>query len=72
MRLAGHKLTIEWNGERGVESASTGTCTCGWQESGSSQEVVRSEYRWHLDRERRAADYVDPRISREEDRLAGF
>ncbi len=48
MRISGHKLTIEWNGEYGVESASTGTCPCGWQESGSNREVVRDEYRGHL------------------------
>jgi hypothetical protein len=51
MRLKGHKLSIEWNGERGRESSSTGTCICGWSESGSSREVVRDEYAVHLQRE---------------------
>lgn len=48
LRLAGHKLTMEWSGEYGYESSSTGTCPCGWMEHGSSQEVVRDEYRFHL------------------------
>jgi hypothetical protein len=39
---------MEWSGERGEESSSTGTCPCGWTESASSQKVVRSEYRAHL------------------------
>ena len=47
-RIKGHKLTMEWSGEYGVESSSTGTCPCGWTESASSQAVVRDEYRWHL------------------------
>ena len=51
MRIKGHKLTVEWSGERGAESTSTGYCTCGWEESASSQRVVRQEYRWHLERE---------------------
>ena len=52
LRLKGHKLTVHWNGEHGYESSSTGVCTCGWEESGSSRGVVQSEYRWHLERER--------------------
>lgn len=52
MRLKGHKLTITWSGEYGVESSSTGKCPCGWTESGSSQAVVRFEYHMHLIRER--------------------
>ena len=48
LRIPGHKLTIEWSGEYGVESTSTGTCTCGWQESASNQNEVRFEYREHL------------------------
>ena len=48
MRIKGHKLTMEWSGERGVESSSTGFCTCGWQESASSQREVRFEHREHL------------------------
>lgn len=39
---------VEWNGEYGEESSSTGTCRCGWQESASSQNEVRFEYRMHL------------------------
>ena len=50
--LKGHKLTIEWSGEYGVESTSTGTCRCGWTESGSSREIVRDEYGWHIAVER--------------------
>lgn len=49
-RLPGHKLTVEWSGEYGENSSSTGTCPCGWTESGSNREVVRDEYRWHLQR----------------------
>lgn len=48
LRASGHRLTVEWSGEYGYESSSTGTCTCGWAESGGSEEVVREEYRWHL------------------------
>lgn len=50
LRAPGHKLSLSWSGEYGVESSSTGTCTCGWEESASSQAVVRQEYRWHLER----------------------
>lgn len=59
-RVPGHRLSLEWSGERGEESSTTGTCACGdWQESGSSQKVVRDEYRHHLiqkDREQRALE----------------
>ena len=49
MRVPGHRLTVEWNGERErAESASTGRCPCGWSESCSSQKEVRREYRFHL------------------------
>lgn len=48
-RIPGHALSLEWSGEYGWESSSTGTCKCGtWQESASSQDVVRFEYRLHL------------------------
>ena len=50
--LKGHKLSIEWSGEYGIESTSTGTCKCGWTESCSSREIVRDEYGWHLERQR--------------------
>lgn len=49
--VRGHKLSMSWSGEYGDESTSTGECTCGWSESGSSQNVVHDEYAWHLDRE---------------------
>jgi len=29
LRLAGHKLSMEWSGEFGAESVTTGTCSCG-------------------------------------------
>jgi hypothetical protein len=49
LRAPGHALTVEWSGEHGPESSSTGTCACGrWQESASSQDEVRNEYRFHL------------------------
>lgn len=49
MRVTGHKLLMEWSGEYGEESSSTGTCICGaWEEAASSQRVVREEYRYHL------------------------
>jgi hypothetical protein len=48
-RVPGHALTLTWSGVRGPERSSTGECRCGWTESGSSQRVVRDEYRWHLD-----------------------
>lgn len=49
MRVNGHALTVEWSGERGEESSSTGICKCGeWEESASNQREVRFEYREHL------------------------
>ena len=55
LRLAGHKLSMEWSGQFGADSISTGTCSCGkgdggcvWQESASNQREVRAEYRRHL------------------------
>jgi hypothetical protein len=49
MRVKGHALSMEWSGEYGAESSSTGTCKCGkWEESASSQKEVRFEYRMHL------------------------
>lgn len=53
MRISGHKLTMEWSGEHGEESSSTGYCLCGWSESASSQREVRNEYRCHLEFEQR-------------------
>jgi hypothetical protein len=54
---------MEWSGEYGVESSSTGYCPCGWEESCSSQREVRNEYHWHLakviERNRRAAGEED-------------
>lgn len=50
LRAKGHKLTLEWSGERGYEASSTGTCTCGWSESASNQREVRFEYRCHLEK----------------------
>jgi predicted small metal-binding protein len=47
-RVKGHKLTMSWSGEYGIESSSTGFCRCGWQESASNQNEVRHEYRMHL------------------------
>ena len=49
LRAKGHKLTLEWSGEYGYEASSTGFCICGWQESASSQEECRHEYRCHLE-----------------------
>lgn len=48
LKAPGHKLSMEWSGEHGSESSSTGTCTCGWSESASSQREVRWEYRCHV------------------------
>lgn len=48
LRAPGHALTLEWSGETGPESSSTGTCKCGWTESASNQREVEQEYRWHL------------------------
>jgi hypothetical protein len=48
-KVPGHSLSMEWSGEYGAESSSTGTCKCGnWTESASTQFEVRREYRWHL------------------------
>lgn len=51
MKLPGHWLDVRWNGEYGAESASTGTCVCGWTESASTQREVRREYQDHLSTE---------------------
>jgi len=51
-RLVGHKLTVEFSGERSREErSSTGYCICGWSESASTQNEVRFEYRVHVKRE---------------------
>ena len=50
LRLAGHALTYEWNGERGRESITTGRCSCGWSESCSSKGEVRREFEHHIRR----------------------
>lgn len=51
LRAPGHTLTLEWSGETGrYETSSTGTCECGWEESASSQNEGRFEYRNHLER----------------------
>jgi hypothetical protein len=53
IRLQGHKLTIEGSTERcRAERSHTGTCKCGWEESASTYEEVRWEYRNHLQREK--------------------
>ena len=57
LRIPGHKLTITWSGERSRdEQSSTGDCICGWSESCSIQDVVRQEYRWHLQSVKRRLD----------------
>lgn len=49
LRAAGHKLAMEWSGEHGIESTSTGTCKCGaWSESASNRDEVAHEYAMHL------------------------
>ena len=48
LRVPGHKLTLTWSGETGIESSSTGECSCGWMESGSNRYQCRHEYRHHL------------------------
>jgi hypothetical protein len=49
MRLKGHKLDLTPGTERKLsERSSTGRCECGWEESCSTQAMVRQEYRWHL------------------------
>jgi hypothetical protein len=50
LRVAGHKLTTDWNGERGPESSATGRCTCGWSETCGSRESVKQEFQHHLRR----------------------
>lgn len=47
-RLKGHKLTLTWSGEYGIESSSTASCVCGWEESASNRYECRWEYRCHL------------------------
>jgi hypothetical protein len=65
MRLSGHKLSMEWSGEYGVESSSTGTCVCGWTESASLQKEVRNEYRWHLLSEQGVASFFAEEFGKE-------
>lgn len=49
LSVRGHKLTLEWSGEYGENSSSTGYCSCGaFEESCSNQTEVRKEYRNHL------------------------
>lgn len=49
MRSKGHKLKTEWNGRRGDEAVTTGTCLCRkWKKTGPSQESVRRAYRSHV------------------------
>lgn len=49
MRSKGHKLKTEWNGRRGDDAVTTGTCECRkWTRSGKSQEAVRGAYRTHV------------------------
>ncbi|HWL78026.1 hypothetical protein [Microbacterium sp.] len=56
IRIKGHALKLEWSGERGAESSSTGTCECGdWEESASNQREVRFEYRMHLEQVKKHA-----------------
>jgi hypothetical protein len=51
-----HKLTLEWNGEFGDDSAVTGFCICGgWWDIGYSKREMRDEYRVHLEREKVSA-----------------
>ncbi len=48
-RKQGHKLATTWNGRRGVDAVTTGTCLCKkWQTTGPSQVAVRNEYNKHL------------------------
>lgn len=60
LRVPGHALRMEWSGEYGAESTSTGFCRCGWTESASSQHEVRFEYRNHLRDMNRAAAAANP------------
>ena len=49
MRKQGHKLKTEWNGRRGADAVTTGTCLCGkWTKTADSQEKVRAAYRTHV------------------------
>lgn len=48
VRVKGHKVVMQWSGERGAESSSTAVCSCGWQESASSQKECWNEYRFHV------------------------
>jgi len=59
--LKGHKLTLTWSREYGIESSSTAECACGWQESHSNQAGCRMEYRLHLARERANPGIDKPR-----------
>jgi hypothetical protein len=57
VRLVGHKLTVEFSGERSREErSSTGTCICGWSESASTGDEVRFEYRMHIQNETEKRD----------------
>lgn len=56
-----HALTVTWNGERGVESTSTATCRCGWEESTSNERESRFEYRQHLRSVGTRPTFVGPR-----------
>ena len=50
MRVKGHKLYMEHNGEVvKEESAWTGICPCGWTENCRLKLDVMSEYRHHLE-----------------------
>lgn len=54
MRSKGHKLKTQWNGRRGDDAQTTGTCECRkWKKSGPSQEAVRALYRTHVADEKR-------------------
>jgi hypothetical protein len=48
LRAPGHKLTLTWSGETGIESSSTAECSCGWAEFASNQHECRYEYQHHL------------------------
>lgn len=57
LRAKGHALTLVFSGERSrYERSSTGFCRCGWEESASTQDEVRNEYHWHLQRVLRDAE----------------
>ncbi len=61
MKIPNHKLTLEWSQEYGVESSSTASCTCGWQESASNQVECRHEYIQHLKR----VSYLEQNLANE-------